>query len=97
MTTTQGQTILELRRRGHTYADIAAHTGCSANTVKSHCLRNEQTLQALIAKKICKCCGVALVQRPKIKRRSFCCERCRYVWWNDHRDLYKQRGERHDP
>ncbi|MDR2686735.1 MAG: RNA polymerase subunit sigma-70 [Oscillospiraceae bacterium] len=91
MTNTQAQTILELRRRGQTYADIAAHIGGSANTVKSYCLRNEPTLQALAAKEICKHCGAALIQRPSGTRRSFCSDRCRYAWWKAHRDLMNRR------
>ena len=91
MTTRQAQTILELRRRGLTYADIALHVGSSANTVKSHCLRNSETLQGLIAKEICKHCGAALTQRPKIKQRSFCSDRCRFAWWSAHRDLMRQK------
>jgi len=95
MTATQTQTILELRRRGHTYADIAARVGGSLNTVKSYCLRNEQTLQALISKEICKHCGADLAQRPGVKRRSFCSDRCRYAWWKAHRDLMSRRSVYH--
>ena len=92
MTATQSQTILELRRRGHTYADIAAHTGGSANTVKSYCLRNERTLQALTAKEICRHCGAPIAQRSKMKQRSFCSDRCRYAWWAAHRDLLRKKA-----
>jgi len=90
MTTIQVQTILELRRRGDSYAAIAAHIGSSVNTVKSHCLRNESTLQALLTKQICKHCAVPLTQRPKSKQRSFCSDRCRYAWWTAHRDLMQR-------
>ena len=92
MTGIQAQTILELRRRGQTYADIAAHIGGSPNTVKSYCLRNDHTLQALAAKEICKHCGAPLAQRPKAKRRSFCSDRCRLAWWGAHRDLIHRRA-----
>jgi len=92
MTGIQAQAILELRRRGCTYADIATHVGGSVNTVKSYCLRNERTLQALTAKEICKHCGVPLAQRPKMKQRSFCSDRCRYAWWAAHRDLLKRKA-----
>ena len=95
MTAVQSQTILELRRRGHIYADIAAHIGGSVNTVKSHCLRNGQTLQALKAKEICKYCGTILTQRPKVKQRAFCSDRCRFAWWAAHRDLIKKTAMYH--
>jgi endogenous inhibitor of DNA gyrase (YacG/DUF329 family) len=91
MTAVQAQTILELRRRGLTYADIAARVGGSPNTVKSYCLRNDHILQALAAKTICKHCGAALTQRPSGTRRSFCSDRCRYAWWRAHRDLMRRR------
>ena len=91
MTGNQAQAILELRRRGHTYTDIAAHVGKSANTVKSYCLRNDNVLQALAAKEICKHCGAPLAQRPGMKQRSFCGDRCRYAWWRAHRDLMRRR------
>jgi len=92
MTTAQAQTILELRRRGQTYADIAEHIGGSANTVKSYCLRNDRTMQALTAKAICRYCGTAIAQRPKVKRRSFCSDRCRNAWWGAHRDLIHKKA-----
>jgi len=92
MTGAQAQTVLELRRRGSTYADIAAHVGGSVNTVKSYCLRNEGTLRALAAKEICKHCGAVLAQRPGVKRRSFCSDRCRHAWWKAHRDLMNRRA-----
>jgi len=91
MTGTQAQTILELRRRGQTYADIAAHIGGSPNTVKSYCLRNDQVLRAIAAKEICKHCGAPLAQRPQAKRRSFCSDRCRRAWWKAHPDLMRCR------
>jgi len=95
MTVTQAQTIQELRRRGKTYADIAAHVGGSVNTVKSYCLRNEQTLRALAAKEICRHCGTALIQRPGVKRRAFCSDRCCFAWWKAHRDLMHHRTTYH--
>ena len=91
----QAQTILELRRRGHTYAGIAAYVGSSVNTVKSYCLRNEELLRALTAKEICKHCGTTLVQRVSGTRRSFCSDRCRYAWWKVHRDLMNRRAAHH--
>jgi len=95
MTSTQSQTILELRRRGLTYADIAAHIGGSANTVKSHCLRNEPTLRAWAAKEICKHCGIPLAHLSKAKRKSFCSDRCRRAWWKAHPDLMRPRPANH--
>ena len=92
MTDLQSKTILELRRRRYAYADIAARVGGSANTVKSHCQRNERTLQALTHKEICKQCGAKLDQKSGVKRRSFCSDRCRYAWWTAHRDLMNRRA-----
>jgi len=91
MTGIQAQAILELRRRGCTYADIAAHVGASVNTVKSYCLRNERTLRALAAREICRHCGAPIAQRPGMKRRSFCSAPCRGSWWKAHRALMDHR------
>lgn len=87
LTDIQKQTITSLRTQGLTYAEIAAVTDLSANTVKSFCRRNHiqvpQPEPVIIDR--CKNCGAPINQLPGAKQRIFCSDKCRYAWWNAHR------------
>ena len=72
------QSILKLRRRGVSFAQIAETLGIPVNTVKSFCYRNSPTSND----NRCKQCGGKLMQLPKRKPKIFCCDRCRFAWWN---------------
>lgn len=87
LTDTQKQTITNLRMQGLTYAEIAAVTELSANTVKSFCHRNhiQPTLPEPATSGLCKNCGKLLHQLPGTKQRIFCSDKCRYAWWNKQR------------
>ena len=92
MTKIQKQRIEVLRRQGAAYSQIADTLGLSMNTVKSFCRRNN--LVVLNAsndakndydKDHCKHCGKKLKQIPKVKPKTFCCDKCRFDWWNKHK------------
>jgi len=93
MTGEQKQIILRRRAAGTAYSQIADEVGLSMNTVKSCCRRaglsesnaskdtgNEEN------KDICKQCGKTLIHTEKAKPKKFCCEACRFAYWNTHRD-----------
>lgn len=75
--------IIELRRRGHSYTDIAHDTGVSRETIKSLCRRTgiipEQTSPVAT---ICEHCGEKL-HTPAAGKR-FCSTTCRLAWWHSH-------------
>jgi len=79
MTSEQQRSIRTLRAAGQTTGQIAAALGLSINSVKSF-LRRERQKSGL-----CKQCGRALTQQAGKKTKLFCCDRCRWAWWNHRR------------
>ena len=86
MTNARKQTIHTLRGQGQTTGQIAAALGMSVNTVKSFFRRERQ------GKDYCKNCRVLLEQVSGGRRKIFCSDKCRYCWWNKHRDQMQQRA-----
>jgi len=75
--------IMELRRRGHSYTDIARDTGVSRETVKSLCRRaGISPDEAIPPSRVCERCGEELSTRAAGKR--FCSTACRLAWWHAH-------------
>ena len=85
MTESQKQQVLEMRRRGVSFSDIAAVVGLSRNTIKSFARRVEIKNTKEPEPGFCLHCGKPLFQMPKTKPRRFCNEKCRYAYWNSHR------------
>lgn len=81
----QKQAILSLRSEGESYAEIADYLGMSPNTVKSFCRRRQANPPQTAAENspdICRNCGTPLTQANGHRKKSFCSDRCRYIWWN---------------
>ena len=91
MTNGEKVQIVQMRKRGLGYAEIARSLGLSVNTVKSYCRRNglKGAARASIAvsENVCRQCGSVLKQTPGRKRRQFCSDACRLRWWHRHREL----------
>ena len=66
LTNTQKQMVTNLRLQGLTYAEIAAATELSPNTVKSFCRRRHIKIDEAepSERNICKNCGRPLTQHP---------------------------------
>lgn len=83
-----------MRQQGVRYNQIADTLNLSVNTVKSYCRRNGLTVSEDTKidnyKETCKQCGKPLKQESKRKQKTFCCDKCRYMWWNTHRDYYRK-------
>lgn len=99
MTDQQKNQISILRGQGYGYKKIGQLMGLSVNTVKTYCKRYDlggtaNYLGFHAEEKVCKCCGVPLVQIPGRKARVFCSDECRTKWWNAHPELLNHRGER---
>lgn len=80
MTQIQQERILELQDAGLGYKKIAAELGISVNTVKSFCQR--QRLKMYDA--FCLQCGNPIQQPPRVRKKKFCSDKCRSMWWNRH-------------
>lgn len=73
--------IQELRQTGLGYRTIARETGLPLSTVATFCRNhNEDTFD------VCPQCGAKLVHTPKHKKKRFCTDKCRILWWNSHLD-----------
>lgn len=90
MTDIQKLKILEMRKSGCGYAEIAKVLFIPRNTVKTFCRRNniEADSRVIPLEKdtpgVCPECGNAIVQIPGHKPRRFCSSECRQKWWNSH-------------
>ena len=98
MTIQQKERIIMLRNKGESYAQISATLGLSVNTIKSFCRRNnikthgESDDGIKENKELCKNCGKKLTQTSKIKPKIFCCDKCRFDWWNVNRTKTNRKG-----
>lgn len=91
LTKHQKDSILALRYQGQSYRAVADSMGLSANTVKSFCRRNDVNKAdeaEAAAENICRNCGAMLFQTPGAKKKFFCCDKCRYAWWNRHKSKH---------
>lgn len=75
--------IVELRRRGYSYTEIARDTGVGRETIKSLCRRAgiTPTSQAPLAASCDQCSEQLLTQAPG---KRFCSTACRLAWWHAH-------------
>ena len=79
MTKEEKRRVLELCAAGAGYRTISEMTGISKSTV-AYFLKNrsEEPAQA------CLQCGAKLEHTPHRKKRKFCSDKCRMLWWNSH-------------
>jgi IS30 family transposase len=99
MTDIQKRNIQDMRSQGVAYSQIADSLGISVNTVKSFCRRNNLTVSNASNdtgneenKEQCKQCGKKLIQTPKAKPKTFCCDKCRFDWWNKQKNKTNRRS-----
>ena len=90
MTEVEKQQVSRLSEEGFGYKKIAAMLSLSPDTVKSYCRRQGIRKATPITTTkpqatTCKCCGLPIVQKPKMKPRVFCSDKCKRSWFNAHR------------
>lgn len=61
---------------------IARQLNLPLSTVASHIRRHPNPL----GYSFCKQCGKIINPKPGHRKRLFCCDKCRYSWWNNHRE-----------
>lgn len=91
MTQIQQERILEFQDAGLGYKKIAAELGISVNTVKSFCRRHRQKQYDAF----CLQCGKPIQQPPRVRKKKFCSDKCRSMWWNWHPEQLQRRTMQH--
>ena len=82
--------VLELRKIGTSYGQIAKTLDMNLNTVKAICRRNREKEQRVFGN--CLYCGKPVEQIAKRKQKKFCCDKCRNQWWNEHLDKVEKKA-----
>lgn len=81
MTLEEKSKIYQLKKEGYGYKKIASELGISVSSVQSFLKRNPVNIDLLGT---CKRCGMTIQSIKGKKRKQFCCDRCRWDWWNSH-------------
>lgn len=88
---TDKEKIKILRIRGYGFKAISKMLKCSRDAAKSYCARNNITPQTEniipIENDLCLQCFEPLVHIPKHKQKRFCSDKCRRIWWYQHKKL----------
>ena len=97
MTQAEKEAILSLRQQQYSFSAIAETTGLPLGTIKSFLSRvsgkketPDPAPRIPASQTCCRQCGAPLDQTGNGKTRSFCNDRCRSLYWNEHRDLSKR-------
>ena len=92
MTIEQKETIAKLRSEGKSFTAIAEIINLPRETVKSFCRRNDVKSVTKEDRRHCPHCGGPVQQKMHVKRRRFCSDKCRKLWWNAHPEKINRRA-----
>ena len=87
MTDKEKQQIKALRESGESYAQISKMMDLPINSIKTYCRRNNLTsidVEREDKTSTCLECGKPIEQNPGRKKKKFCSDKCRMLWWNSH-------------
>ena len=99
MTKEEKDAVLSLRQQQYSFSAIAETTGLPLGTIKSFLSRvggkKESPVpvsspRVTVNQSCCRQCGAPLDQTQRGKTRTFCSDRCRAAYWNEHRDLSRR-------
>lgn len=90
MTGKEKEEIKIYRNNGMSYFEISKKLGISINTIKSYCLRNGIKVNNL-NKSLCRFCGKEINQELGRKKKKFCSDKCRGLWWKEHSELINKK------
>ena len=85
MTDKEKQQIKALRESGESYAQISKMMDLPINSIKTYCRRNNLTsidVEREDKTSTCLECGKPIEQTPGRKKKKFCSDKCRMLWWN---------------
>lgn len=74
--------IINLRKDGKGYGEIASITGVSKNTIVS--LLRRSSIED--SQDICPVCGKPLMQTKGHRQKKYCSDECRMEWWKEHHE-----------
>lgn len=94
MTYEQKERIRHMRVEGLSYARIAETLCVSENTVKSFCRRNNLggVSKGRTEGVVCRQCAAPLLRTVGAKRKKFCRDQCRMMWWNNHPEAVQRKA-----
>lgn len=78
--------VLALRREGLGISKIARELDIPADTVRTFLNRYNKRYENR-----CLCCEKMIESLPHRKRKQFCSDRCRLLWWNSHQTVIKRK------
>jgi len=73
--------IVELKQLGYGYKKIAKELDITLSTVRYACskMSDEDLLDGS-----CEHCGLKIKSIKGKKKKRFCSDKCRWIWWNNH-------------
>ncbi len=95
MTDKEKQLISDYRNRGLSYSQISKAMNLPINSVKTYCRRHLLGLSPYNKSEVqtfCAQCGSAITQIAGRKKKRFCSDKCRILWWNSHSSDVKKKA-----
>ena len=98
MTEKEKKQVAMYRELGFSYSAISKAMEISVNSIKTYCKRNGlggiRAFDKSISLSVLQCenCGEPLVQNPGRKKKRFCSDKCRNIWWNSHPDQVNKKA-----
>ena len=79
MTNEEKEMIIGMHKAGMGYKAISKATGVPVTSVSSLCRRSRDEDRCLQ-------CGAVLSHTPHRKKKKFCSDECRMLWWHSHQE-----------
>ena len=99
MTAYQKDQIINLRKAGSSYSEIAWTLSLTKDQVSGYCRRNSiSTTTTSVSNEnrptghFCPNCGKEISQPDKMKTIRFCSATCRVSWWNSHPEMVQKKA-----
>lgn len=80
--------MIELRRQGNSYSEVARILNIPVGSVKSYLSRQNAVLVDRCAQ-----CGKALKQTAGHRQKKFCSDKCRLMWWKHNSETVSKRKQ----
>jgi len=86
MTPKEIAVIRKYRSEGMGYKRISALMGISPNTVKAYFRRHSEQTD----RHCCPVCGKVVKQPERTRKKKYCSDECRKLWWKENQALLKR-------
>ncbi len=88
MTKEEKSRVQDLRRLGERSSAIARELGIPLSTIVSFCRDHDKDESV----DYCPQCGSRLIHITGHKKKKFCSDKCRMLWWNSHPEQVTRRA-----